>query len=435
MHRCGNLLKIMWDKIMNAWKVREVRNGLLFVLAIMVLFRVAAHIPLPGIDLVALRRFFEANQVLGMLSLFSGGTISNFSVVALGVAPYITASIVFQLLTMIVPKLEEIQKEGESGQARINQWTRLLTVPLSALQALALISMLRQSQMQILTRADSFHLVALVCTVTAGTVFLMWLGELISEKKVGNGMSLLIFAGILASLPQAASRFFVTYDSSQWIYIALYALVGVVTVVGVVYVNEAQRNIPVQYARQVRGQGTLSGGVATHLPLKLTMAGVIPIIFAISMLLLPSIIAQFFVHARTEWLGNAAQWILTFMQNQFVYGAFYFLLVFAFTYFYTAVIFHPDKIAENLQKQGGFIPGIRPGKPTSEYLNLVINRLNLFGAIFLGGIAVLPLLVQGAGGAQTLAIGGTSLLIVVSVVIESVKQIEAQVTMRQYDAY
>lgn len=425
----------MWDKIVNSWKVKEVRNGLLFVLAIMVLFRITAHIPLPGIDLIALRRFFEANQILGMLSLFSGGTISNFSVIALGVAPYITASIIFQLLVMIIPKLEEIQKDGEQGRQRINQWTRLLTVPLAILQSFALISLLGQSQMQILTRTDLLHMTALICTVTAGTIFLMWLGELISEKKVGNGMSLLIFAGILASLPQTISRFLVTYDSSQWMYVALYALVGVLTVVGVVFVNEAQRNIPVQYARQVRGQGAISGGVSTNLPLKLIMAGVIPIIFAISMLLFPSVIAQFFSQARTEWLAEAARWVLVVMQNQAVYGALYFGLVFGFTYFYTAVIFHPDKIADNLQKQGGFIPGIRPGKPTSEYLDFVINRLNLFGAIFLGAIAVMPLVVQGAGGSQLMAIGGTSLLIVVSVVIESVKQIEAQVTMRQYDAY
>jgi preprotein translocase subunit SecY len=425
----------MWEKIVKAWKVKEVRNGLLFVLAIMVLFRITAHIPLPGIDLVALRRFFESNQVLGMLSLFSGGTISTFSVVALGVAPYITASIIFQLLAMIIPKLEEIQKDGEQGQRRINQWTRLLTVPLAVLQAFSLISMLRQSQMQILTKTDIFHIVALVCTVTAGTMFLMWLGELISEKKVGNGMSLLIFAGILASLPQSASRFLATYDQSQWLYVVIYAAIAIITVVGVVFVNEAVRNIPVQYARQVRGQGTLSGGVSTHLPLKLIMAGVIPIIFAISMLLIPSLVAQFFAQARAAWLQQAAQWLLVVLQNQWIYGLLYFFLVFAFTYFYTAVIFHPDKIAENLQKQGGFIPGIRPGKPTSEYLGIVINRLNLFGAAFLGAIAVLPQLVQGAGGSQILAIGGTSLLIVVSVVIESVKQIEAQVTMRQYDAY
>ena len=425
----------MWDKMIQAWKVKEVRNGLLFVLAIMILFRLAAHIPLPGIDLVALRNFFEQNQVLGMLSLFSGGTMTSFSVIALGVAPYITSSIIFQLLTMIIPKLEDIQNEGESGQRRIQQWTRLLTVPLAILQSFALIGLLRQSQLHILTSTDALHLVALILTVTAGTIFLMWLGELISEKHVGNGTSLIIFAGILANLPQSISRFLATYDSSQWIYIILYIIVALVTVVGVVYVNEAQRNIPVQYARQMRGSGTLSGGVTTSLPLKLTMAGVIPIIFAISMLLLPTIVAQFLAQAQTPWLAEGARQAVTFLQNTWVYGGSYFLLVFAFTYFYTSVIFHPDKISENLQKQGGFIPGIRPGKPTSEYLGVVINRLNLFGALFLGSIAVLPQVLRGAGGSQSLAIGGTSLLIVVSVVIESIKQIEAQVTMRQYDAY
>ncbi|MBD3281706.1 preprotein translocase subunit SecY, partial [Candidatus Uhrbacteria bacterium] len=235
----------MWDKLLRAWKVKEVRNGLLFVLAMMILFRITAHIPLPGVDLVALRQFFDANEVLGMLSLFSGGTISNFSVVALGVAPYITSSIIFQLLVMIVPKLEEIQKEGEQGQKKIQKWTRWLTVPLAVLQSFALISLLRQSQMQILTDTSIFYLVALITTVTAGTIFLMWMGELISEKKVGNGISMMIFAGILASLPQSASQFFATYDSSQWLSVAAYVAVGVLTVVGVVFVNEAERKIPV----------------------------------------------------------------------------------------------------------------------------------------------------------------------------------------------
>lgn len=435
MDGCVIVFRTMWEKLTRMWNVKEVRNGLLFVTAMMVLFRITAHIPLPGVDLLALRRFFEANQVLGVLSLFSGGTISNFSVVALGVAPYITSSIIFQLLTMIVPKLEEIQKEGEQGRNKITQWTRWLTVPLAILQSFSLIALLKQSSFQILTKTDTFHIIALICTVTAGTMFLMWMGELISEKKVGNGISLMIFAGILASLPQAISRFLATYDASQWMFILAYIAVAVLTVVGVVYVNEAQRNIPVQYARQTRGAGTLSGGVATHLPLKLVMAGVIPIIFAISMLMFPSIIAQFLVHAQTPWLADTARWVTAIMQNQLVYGLLYFGLVFGFTYFYTSVIFNPERIAENLQKQGGFIPGIRPGRNTSDYLQAVIYRLNLFGALFLGTIAVMPLLVQGAGGMSSMAIGGTSLLIVVSVVIESIKQIEAQLTMRQYEAY
>lgn len=425
----------MWEKLQAAWRIKEIRNGFLFVFAAMVLFRVVAHIPLPGIDPVALRNFFEANQVLGLLNLFSGGTIKNFSVVALGVAPYITASIIFQLLGMIVPSIEAIQKEGESGQKRINQWTRILTVPLAILQSFGLLSILRQSQFQILAKTDTLHLVTLIATVTAGTLFLMWLGELISEKKVGNGISLLIFAGILAGLPTQVSQLLASYDSSQLFMWVVYAAIALLTIVGVVFVTEAQRNIPVQYARQTRGQGVLSGGVASNLPLRVNMSGVIPIIFAISILLFPSVLAQFFVTARTPWLANAARVVITTMQNQWVYGVLYFLLVFAFTFFYTAVVFHPDKIAENLQKQGGFIPGIRPGKPTSDYLNAVINRLNLFGAVFLGMIAILPHIAQGAGGSQLLAIGGTSLLIVVSVVIESVKQVESQITMREYDAY
>ena len=425
----------MLEKLKSAWRVKDVRNALLMALGVMVVFRIAAHIPLPGINLVALKNFFEANQILGLLNLFSGGTISSFSVVALGVAPYITASIIFQLLSMIFPALEAIQKEGESGQRRITQWTRLLTIPLSILQSFGLLSLLRGSQFQILTKTDPLHIVTIIVTVTAGTIFLMWLGELISEKKIGNGISLLIFAGIVASLPQQASQLFMTFDQSQIFVWGFYIVVALLTIFGVVFVTEAQRNIPVQYARASHGAGTLSGGISSSLPLRVNMAGVIPIIFAISLLLFPSVVAQFFVSARTPWIADVARWVIVTLQNQIVYGASYFILVFAFTYFYTAVVFHPDKIAENMQKQGELIPGIRPGRPTAEYLNAVINRINLFGAGFLGLIAVLPLLGQGMGGSKLLAIGGTSLLIVVSVVIESVKQIESQITMRQYDAY
>jgi preprotein translocase subunit SecY len=424
----------MWEKFQQIWHAKEVRNGLLFVLVMMVLFRFAAHVPLPGIDIEALRRFFQANQVLGMLNLFSGGTVRNFAIVALGVAPYITASIIFQLLAMIVPKLEEIQKDGESGQRRINQWTRYLTVPLAMLQSLALIQLLKQSQLQILTKTDPLHIVTIVATVTAGTVFLMWIGELMSEKKVGNGLSLLIFAGILADLPTSLGQIMLTYDQSQLVTYVVYGCIAVLTIFGVVFINEGQRNIPIQYARQVHGTGS-TGGVATHLPLRVNMAGVIPIIFAISIMLLPSVVAQFFVHARSPWLAQSAQMVINVLQNQVVYGIAYFLLVVLFTFFYTSVVFHPDRIAENLQKQGGFILGIRPGKPTAEYLQAIIYRINLVGAVFLGLIAVLPLMAQGLGGSRLLAIGGTSLLIVVSVVIESIKQVESQLTMRKYDVY
>ncbi len=421
----------MWEKLEQLWGVKEIRNGLLFVLAMMVLFRLTAHIPLPGIDLIALQRFFQANQILGLLNLFSGGTIRNFAVVALGVAPYITASIIFQLLTMIVPALEELQKEGEQGRQKINQWTRLLTVPLGIVQSFGLIQLLRQSQFQVLTKTDTLHLATLIVTVTAGSLFLLWIGELMSEKKIGNGVSLLILAGILADLPRIAGQLFSTYDSSQFLTYASYVLVGIATVVAVVFITEGQRNIPVQYARG----GMRGTSVMTSLPLRVNMSGVIPIIFAISILLFPSVVAQFFLHARTPWVANVAEWIIRAIQNQTFYGIAYFLLVVLFTFFYTTVVFQPEQVAENLQKQGGFIPGIRPGKPTAEYLSQIVNRLNLIGALFLGGIAVLPLIVQGLAGSRTLAIGGTSLLIVVSVIIESVKQVESQMVMREYDAY
>lgn len=426
----------MWNTLTQAWRVKEVRNGLLFVIAMMVVFRVAANIPLPGIDLVALRRFFEANQLLGLLNVFSGGTMSNFSIVALGVGPYITSSIVFQLLTMIVPRLEEIQKEGESGQKRINQWTRWLTVPLAVIQSFALLSLMRNSAFPILTTQDTLHIVMIIACVTAGTMFLVWLGELITERKVGNGISLLIFAGIVSSLPSTVTRFLSTYDSSQWLTVVLYAASAIAMIAGVVFVSEGQRNVPVQYARQSRSlSGAGTGNVASSLPLRVNMTGVIPIIFAVSMLLFPSVLAQFFAQARTPAVANAANWLLITLQNQTVYGVLYFLFVVGFTFFYATIVFQPERVSENLQKQGGFIPGIRPGTQTAAYLLAVVERITLGGALFLGFIAITPLIAQALTGSTTVNIGGTSLLIAVSVVIESIKQIEAQVTMRSYDVY
>ncbi len=421
----------MWEKLSQAWRVKEVRNALLFVFAMLVIFRLAANIPIPGIDLVALNRFVEANRVLGLLNLFSGGTIRSFSIVALGVAPYITASIIFQLLGMIFPKIEEIQRDGEAGRQRVNQWTRVLTVPLAVLQSFALLALMRQSAVPILTNQSWIHIASIVMTVTAGTIFLMWLGELISEKKVGNGMSILIAAGILADLPTSISQFTATFDlSTHWLSLLLYVAAAIAMIVGIVFITEGQRNIPVQYARQSRG-----GAAQSNLPLRINMVGVIPIIFAISILLFPSMLAQFFLQARSPMVAEAARRVIAIMQDQWVYGIAYLVLTVGFTYFYTSIIFQPDKMAENLQKQGGFIPGIRPGKPTEDYLNQVITRITLGGALFLGVIAVMPLVAQAWTGSQVLALGGTSLLIVVSVVIESVKQIEAQVTMRQYDVY
>ena len=414
------------------WHVPEVRNSLLFVLAMLVVFEITSHIPVPGVDPSALASLFQGNQFFGLLNIFSGGTLQNFSVVALGVAPYITASIIFQLLGMIVPKFEEMQKE-ESGRQKINQWSRLLTVPLAFLQGYGIILLFQQQQGgSLFLSSDIVTIVQAILSMTAGTVFLMWIGELISEKHVGNGISLIIFAGILAGLPTFLGQALAVYDRSQLITAFVFLVMILVTIVGIVMMNEAQRLVPVQYARQVRG-ARLSGAVNSHIPLKLNMGGVIPIIFAISIILFPTVVAQFFVDARTAFIRDAAQWVLRAFQDQLLYGIAYFVLVFAFTYLYTAVVFHPDRVAENLQKQGGFIPGIRPGKPTAEYLGWVTNRILLVGALFLAIIAILPLLVQQMTGNANLVIGGTSILIIVSVIIESVKQIEAQLTMRQYD--
>lgn len=421
----------MLNKIVQIWKVKELRNNILFVLAMLTIFRLAAHIPVPGVDLVALQNYFASNQILGLLNVFSGGSMDNFSIVMMGIGPYITASIIFQLLGMIVPSLEEMQKE-ESGRSKINTWTRWLTVPLAAMQAFGMITLLRRSSAQILGDVSTFEFISIIVTITAGTIFLMWIGELITEKKIGNGISLLIFAGIVSALPQAVQQTVLTYDASQIFVMLGFAVISLVTIVGVVVITEGQRNIPVQYAKQIRGNRTF-GGTTTHLPLRVNMAGVIPIIFAISVVLFPSMIAQFFVHAKTAWIAKIAESTITLFQNQLVYGVLYFVLVFAFTFFYTEVIFHPEQIAENLQKQGGFIPGIRPGRHTSEYLANTTHKIILVGALFLGVIAILPLIMKYFTGMQSLSIGGTSLLIVVAVVIETVNQIEAQLSMREYE--
>lgn len=422
----------MFEKLEKIWSIKEIRNNLLFVLAMLVIFRLASHVPVPGVNVANLRDYLAGNQILGLLNVFSGGTMSNFSVIMLGVAPYITASIIFQLLAMIVPYFEELAKEGESGQQKLNMYTRYLTVPLAFLQSFAMIRLLNNSARPILTDLTAFRMITIMCTITAGTMFLVWLGELISEKKMGNGMSLLIFAGIVASLPTTLRTAFVNYTNADLYTFVMFALVVVATVVGVVFINEGQRNIPVNYAKQMRGQQSF-GGSSSHLPIRVNMAGVIPIIFAISLVLFPPMVAQFFVHARSAWLSSLANNTIAFFNDQTYYGLMYFLLVFFFTYFYTAVVFHPQKIAENLQRQGGFVPGIRPGKETEKYLQSVVNRITLIGALFLGLIAILPLLVQGASGSTSLTIGGTSMLIVVAVAIEIYKQVESQLTMYEYD--
>lgn len=422
----------MIGKFKNVFAVKELRNKILFIVFVLVVFRFAANIPLPGVSVERLQELFASNQLLGLLNIFSGGGLSSISIVLLGVGPYITASIIMQLLTMIVPQLEQMYKEeGDAGRQKFNMITRVLTVPLAILQTTAMISLLKSQG--VIADLPMPNMVVMVMTAVAGTVFLMWLGELITEKKLGNGVSIIIFAGIVASLPTFALQFKEIYDETQiFTYIALVVIL-IVTILGVVFVTEGKRIIPISYARRMRG-GQHYGGARTHLPLRVNQAGVIPIIFAVSLVLFPSMVGQILMQLDNETLQSFGTWLTGLFSNQAVYGIVYFSLVVLFTYFYTAVVFDPQKIADNLQRQGGYVEGKRPGKETADYLGRVVNRITLTGSLFLGLVAVLPIIVQGfVTESQMLTVGGTSILIVVSVVIELVKQIDAQLVMRDYD--
>ncbi|QQS23187.1 preprotein translocase subunit SecY [bacterium] len=422
------------NKLSLIWKTKDLRWKIFMVLLLLLATRVLSHIPIPGISVTGLRAFFESNQFLNLLNIFSGGGLSNFSIVLLGVGPYITASIIMQLLTMIVPSLTELQKEsGEAGRQKINQYTRFLTIPLAVLSGFGTIRLLQsQGGAELLGTFSPFQWFLTLLTVTAGTMFIMWIGEIISEYGIGNGISLIIFAGIVSQLPTSVGSLIQLYDPSQLPTIIAFAVAILVVIASVVMVSEAQRNVPVTYAKRVAGDKQV-GGVNSFLPLRLNQAGVIPIIFAISLLLFPAIIAQFFLNAKTPIIAEYAQKAIDFTNNQGVwYGVAYFVLVVMFTYFYTNIVVNPDEVSENMQRSGGFVPGIRPGKQTADYLYKVLNRITLPGSLFLGLIAILPFIVQYFTGTQALTFGGTGLLIVVAVVIESIKQVEAQLTMHDY---
>jgi preprotein translocase subunit SecY len=425
----------MWyDKITFLFKNKELRNKFLFVIFLFVVFRLAANIPIPGIGAENLRKFFDQNQVFGLLNLFTGGALSNFSVVLLGLGPYITATIILQLLTMIFPALEKLYKEeGEAGRQKFNQYSRLLTIPLSAFEGYGMLTVF--ARQGIITGLSLPVMISAIVTITAGAMFLMWIGEIISEQGMGNGISLLIFAGIVAGIPINIFQTFVTFDASKIPAYLAFVVLSVIIIAGVVLITEARRNIPVSYAKRVRGM-KMYGGTSTYLPLSVNPAGVIPIIFALSILLFPGMIASYF-GTYSGIIGSIATNIGIFFNNAWIHGVLYFLLVILFTYFYTAVTFDPKTIAENLQKMGGFIPGVRPGKSTSDFMKHILNRVLFTGAIFLGLIAILPSIVAGVTGVTgfSFLVGGTSLLIVVSVVLDTARQINSQLQMREYETF
>ena len=424
----------MFESLLNAFRAPDIRRRIFYVLAILIVFRFLAHVPVPGVDREQLEQFFAGNALIGVLDLISGGGLSNFSIVALGVNPYINASIIMQLMTGVIPSLQALSREGEYGRNKINQYTRYLAVPMALLQAFGFLALLNSQGILSSTFAlsDGTTLVQ-IATLTAGSVALMWLGELITERGIGNGISFIIFAGIVSQAPGAVSGFLATPNTALLIGFAILAIVSVAVIV---YIQEGQRRIPIQYASRVRGRRMYQGG-QTFLPLRVNQAGVIPIIFAISILLFPQQIASYFQNAEVDFVATIARAIVSFFNPQsLIYIALYFLLVVGFTYFYTAFTFKPDETAEQLRKNGGFIPGIRPGRPTADYLARVVTRITVAGALFLGVIATAPSVLGVIfPSLSSIALGGTGLLIVVSVVVETMKQIEAQLLMRNYEGF
>lgn len=417
----------------NAIKDPDIRKKLLIIASLFAVYRFFAHIPVAGVNISQLKSLFAQSQFLGLLDVFSGGTLSNFSVLAVGLGPYIYASIVIQLLTVVYPKLEALSKEGEYGRQKITQYTRYATVPLAIVQSIGMYSLLRSQN--IISSLSMFDLASFVITMTAGTMLIMWIGEIISEQGIGNGISLIIFAGIVVQIPVTAIQAISTITQEQLIDFSLYLFIAIGLVAAVVFINESIRKVPIFYAKRVKGSKAY-GGQQTFLPLKINQAGMIPIIFALSLVLLPSMTGNYLSTLSNETFSSIGNFFVTnFDPTGALYNIVYFSLVVGFTYFYTAIIFNPQKISEDLQKNGGFVPGIRPGKSTAKYLNYITTRITLIGALFLGLIAVIPSVIGILTNFQTLLISGASILIVVSVVIETVKILEVQTVSRNYDKF
>lgn len=409
---------------------KTLRSRILFVLGALVVFRLLSAIPIPGIDATKLQLFINNNQFLGVLNMFSGGGLSTLSIMMLGVGPYITGSIIMQLLTIMSPRLKAMyQEDGEIGRKKFAQFSRMLTVPLAIIQGFALLLVLKKQG--IMGDLSMFNLIANLSVIVAGSMLIMWIGELISEFGIGNGVSLIIFAGIVARIPTEISQFLFTFNIANLPLYILFLAVGAAIIAGVVVMTEAERPIPVTYAKQVRGDH-IAGGTQTYLPLRVNQAGVIPIIFALSILMFPQLIGTALANMTNPILHSISSGLLWFVANTWLYSLTYFIFVFLFTYFYTAVTFDPNQLAENLQKNGAFVPGIRPGEATRAYIEKVLTRITMIGAVFLGFIAVLPLVMKSITGITAFAIGGTALLIVVSVVLDLIKKVEAQLSMREY---
>ncbi|HEX7365224.1 MAG TPA: preprotein translocase subunit SecY [Dehalococcoidia bacterium] len=423
--------------LIDAFSLPDLRRRLLFTIGMLVVFRFIAHVPLPGVDVAALKQLFEENQLLGMLDLFSGGAMRNFSVAAMGVYPYITASIVMQLLVPVVPTLRNLSQEGESGRNRINQFTHWLTIPLAALQGYAQLALMRSQGA--VAEAAALPTVAIILSMTAGTIFLVWLGELITERGIGNGVSIIIFGGIVAGLPQLVGQ--AELAASNIPGLIVFGIVGLLTVAFIVIFTEGHRRIPVQYARTAfRGARMYRQSGATHIPLRVNTAGMIPLIFALSLMIFPGTIASYFVAPAGQppnFASTIQQWFNpdAALPIGMFYWVLYFLMVMAFTFFYTMVIFEQMDLARTLQRQGGFIPGVRPGKPTTDYLNKVINRITWGGALFLALVAIMPFLVRLVTNVAVLTLSSTGILIVVGVALDTMKQVEAQLTMRRYEGF
>ncbi len=419
--------------IISAFKIKELRNKIFITLIIVIIFRIVAHIPVSGVDLAALQNLFSSSQLLGLLDIFSGGTLANFSIISLGLNPYINASIIMQLLTMIIPSLEALSKEGEYGRQMINQYTRYLSMPLSLVQAIGMFILLRNQG--ILSQTSPLQIAAIIVGMTAGAMFLMWLGELITEYGIGNGISLLIFAGIVARVPVVFTQTASIFDQTQVLNILFFLTLAVLVVAAVVFINEGRRQITIVYARRFMGNKEGSGA-QTYLPLRVNQAGVIPIIFAVSLVLVPSFAGSFLANLNQPQLASLGRILATnFTPDGIIYNLVYFALVVGFTFFYTAVIFNPTKVSDEIKKYGGFIPGIRPGTQTAAFLNYIMVRITLSGALFLGTIAILPSIASQITGIKTLILGGTGLLIVVSVILDTAKQFESKMIERSYEVF